>query len=143
LARELKRDDELVSELRARFAERGWKMPENNVRQADVIEGAEVLRNKRGSAPGQFLHTYYMGKMKTVALLPGPPTELKGMFEEQIIERLRKVLPPLCIATRELKIAMIGESMVDKRAAPIYTKRTDVETTILAGTPGEVQLHLR
>jgi nicotinamide-nucleotide amidase len=143
LGRTIRRDEEIVNWLRARFAERGLKMPENNAQQGDVIEGAEVLPNKRGSAPGQFLYTLYLGKMRAILLLPGPPGELKSMFEEQCQERLRKIVPPLHIATRELRIAMIGESMVDKRAAPIYTKRADVETTILAGTPGEVQLHLR
>jgi nicotinamide-nucleotide amidase len=143
LNRQLRRDEKIVDRLRARFAERGWKMPENNARQGDVIDGAEVLPNKRGSAPGQFLRADYMGRGRVLVLLPGPPQELRSLFEEQCMERLRKVLPPLHIATRELKIAMIGESLADKRAAPIYSKRTDVETTILAGTPGEVQLHLR
>ncbi len=143
LGRELKRDESIVDWLRARFAERGWKMPENNARQGDVIEGAEVLTNKRGSAPGQFLQADYLNKQRIIILLPGPPVELKGLFEEQCVERLRQIVPLQYIATRELKIAMIGESMADKRAAPIYKKRTDVETTILAGTPGEVQLHLR
>jgi len=143
LGRELKRDESIVDWLRARFAERGWKMPENNARQGDVIEGAEVLTNKRGSAPGQFLQADYLNKQRIIILLPGPPVELKGLFEEQCVERLRQIVPRQYIATRELKIAMIGESMADKRAAPIYKKRTDVETTILAGTPGEVQLHLR
>lgn len=59
------------------------------------------------------------------------------------MSRLRQIVPPLHIACRELKIAMLGESMVDHRAAPIYKAHSDVETTILAGTPGEVQLHLR
>ncbi len=143
LGRQLRRDEEIVAWLRARFAERGLKMPENNERQGDVMEGAEVLPNKRGSAPGQFLYTLYMGKMRAILLLPGPPAELTSMFEAQCVERLRRLLPSLFIATRELKIAMIGESLADKRAAPIYSKRSDVETTILAGTPGEVQLHLR
>ena len=60
-----------------------------------------------------------------------------------VFERLRRLVPAQHIATRELKIGMIGESMVDKRAAPIYKAAQGVETTILAGTPGEVQLHLR
>ena len=143
LGRELKRDESIVDWLRARFAERGWKMPENNVRQGDVIEGAEVLANKRGSAPGQFLQADYLNRQRVIILLPGPPVELKALFEEQCLGRLRQIVPLQYIATRELKIAMIGESMADKRAAPIYKKRTDVETTILAGNPGEVQLHLR
>ncbi|MGE5321764.1 MAG: competence/damage-inducible protein A [Actinomycetota bacterium] len=139
----LHRDPQMVEALRARFAARGWKMSENNERQGDVIEGAEVLANARGSAPGQFLHIKDEGGEAIVILLPGPPHELKAMFEEQCLFRLRRLTPPRYISTRELKIAMIGESMADKRAAAIYKLRTDVETTILAGTPGEVQLHLR
>lgn len=143
LGRSLRRDQQIVQELRARFAARGWKMSENNERQGDVIDGAEVMQNARGSAPGQFIHIQDAGGEAIVLLLPGPPHELMGMFEEQALFRLRRLTPPRHIATRELKIAMIGESAVDKRASAIYKPRTDVETTILAGTPGEVQLHLR
>jgi competence/damage-inducible protein CinA-like protein len=143
LGRGLRRDEEYVAWLRARFAERGWQMSDNNAKQGDIIDGAEKLLNKRGSAPGQWLQADCGGANKVIILLPGPPLELQSMFEEQCLDRLRRVVPPLSIATRELKIAMIGESLADKRAAPIYKKHTDVETTILAGTPGEVQLHLR
>lgn len=143
LGRKLHRDPQIVEALRARFSARGWKMSDNNERQGDVIQGAEVLPNARGSAPGQFLHIHDEGGEAIVILLPGPPHELKAMFEEQCLFRLRRLTPPRYIATRELKIAMIGESMADKRAAAIYKQRTDVDTTILAGTPGEVQLHLK
>lgn len=143
LGRPLHRDQQYVEWLRARFAERGWSMPENNARQGDVVEGAEVLPNKRGSAPGQWIQTDYEGGKRAILLLPGPPKELTSLFEEHCLSRLRQFIPPLHIASRELKIAMIGESMVDQRAAPIYKQHSDVETTILAGTPGEVQLHLR
>jgi len=143
LCRPLQRHARIVEDLRARFAARGWKMPDNNERQADVITGAQVLENKRGSAPGQFLHIDDENGTAIIILLPGPPKELSGMFEEQCVPLLRDILPGQFIATRELKIAMIGESMVDKRAAPIYKAHAGVETTILAGTPGEVQLHLR
>jgi nicotinamide-nucleotide amidase len=143
LGRSMRRHARLVEDLRARFAARGWKMPENNERQGDVIEGADVLENKRGSAPGQFLHIDDVNGNAILMLLPGPPGELTAMFEEQCLPRLRELVPQQSIATRELKIAMIGESMADKRAAPIYKTHSEVETTILAGTPGEVQLHLR
>lgn len=143
LGRPLQRHARIVEDLRARFAARGWKMAENNERQGDVITGAEVLDNKRGSAPGQFLHIDDEHGNAIIFLLPGPPGELMAMFEEQCQQRLRALLPRQHIATRELKIAMIGESMADKRAAPIYKAHAEVETTILAGTPGEVQLHLR
>jgi nicotinamide-nucleotide amidase len=143
LGRGMRRDQEYVEWLRARFAERGWQMSENNAKQGDIIEGADKLTNMRGSAPGQWLQFQSDGEQKIIILLPGPPPELETMFMEQCLERLRDVLPHFHIATKELKIAMIGESLADKRAAPIYKKHTDVETTILAGTPGEVQLHLR
>jgi nicotinamide-nucleotide amidase len=143
LGRPLKRHARIVEDLRARFAARGWKMAENNERQGDVIDGADALDNKRGSAPGQFLHINDQHGHAIIVLLPGPPHELRGMFEEHVFERLKRLVPAQHIATRELKIGMIGESMVDKRAAPIYKAAQGVETTILAGSPGEVQLHLR
>jgi nicotinamide-nucleotide amidase len=142
LGLELKRDPEIAAWLYTRFAARRMKMAENNLKQADVIAGAEVLKNPRGSAPGQFLQTEFQGKPKILMMLPGPPRELHPMFEEQCIGRLRQLLPPRNIATRVLKIALIPESEADRRAAPIYTRFPEVATTILAHR-GEIQLHLR
>ncbi|HKD13838.1 MAG TPA: competence/damage-inducible protein A [Candidatus Angelobacter sp.] len=142
LGLELNRDPEISAWLYARFASRRIKMAENNLKQADVIAGAEVLKNPRGSAPGQFLETEFQGKPKIVILLPGPPREIHPMFEEQCMERLRKILPERHIATRVLKIALIPESEADRRAAPIYKRHSDIETTILAHR-GEIHLHLR
>ena len=138
----LRRDPRLEEELRARFAAHGWKMADNNLQQADVIAGAEVLANARGTAPGQFLRAEFRGKQKVVMLLPGPPHEILPMFDGACVERLRSIAPPRNIATRVLRIAMVGESLADKRAAAIYKEHTDVQTTILAGA-GEVQFHLR
>ena len=139
---ELKKNPDIVAALYKRFAERRIKMPPNNERQADVLSGAEVLPNPNGTAPGQWLDTTVDGERRIVILLPGPPRELKPMFEAECMRRLEAVVPPQFIATKELRIAMIGESDVDHRAAPIYTRYEDVETTILAGA-GEVQLHLK
>ena len=143
LGLELKRDPEIVAGLFAFFSSRKVKMPENNLKQADVIAGAEVLRNPRGTAPGQFLEADYQGRRKIVMLLPGPPREILPMFDEQCMPRLRKLVPPQHIATRVLKLAMIGEGDADRRAAPIYTQHPQVQTTILANTGGEIQFHLR
>ena len=137
----LHRDSELVESLEKRFAARGWKMAPNNVKQADVISGATILPNANGTAPGQWITGKYEGQERIVMLLPGPPFELKAMFDEQCRERLRAKLPAQFIATRVLKISGMGESQCDARVAPIYTQYTDVQTTILAGA-GEVQLHL-
>lgn len=138
----LNRDAEICEWLRHLFASRGYQMAENNLRQADVIEGAETLKNSRGTAPGQFLQAQFEGKNKIVLLLPGPPHEILPMFDDQCMERLKKIVPVHYMATRVLKVAMIGESQVDRRAAPIYKPHADVQTTILAHG-GEVQLHLR
>ena len=132
---------EIIAELYKWFAARRAPMPKNNERQADVIEGAEVIRNPLGTAPAQWLATECNGLPRYVMLLPGPPRELKPLFETEFMPRLRRVLPPAAVARRVLKIAMLGESVADSIAAPIYSQRTDVQTTILA-SGGEVQLHL-
>jgi len=138
----LRRDDGILIQLEKRFAARGWKMAANNSKQADVLEGATVLPNPNGTAPGQWLSGKFEGRERIVVLLPGPPHELKALFEAECRERLRAKLPPAFIATRVLKVAMLGESHVDARVAPIYKRFTDVQTTILAGA-GEIQLHFK
>jgi nicotinamide-nucleotide amidase len=137
----LRRNPEIVGSLYARFAARRIQMTDNNARQADVLEGSEILENPRGTAPGQWLDTVFGDHRKLIILLPGPPNEVKAMFDEQVLERLRGLVPKRGIATRTLKLAMIGESAADARIAPIYTKYKDVETTILAHT-GDITLNL-
>src|ERR1700731_956933 len=138
----LKRDQEILAAIEQRFATRGWKMSPNNSKQADVLEGATVLPNPNGTAPGQWLSGKFDGRERIVILLPGPPHELKALFEAECRERLRATLPVAFLATRVLKVAMLGESHVDARVAPIYKRFSDVQTTILAGA-GEIQLHFQ
>jgi nicotinamide-nucleotide amidase len=138
----LRRDPEILTRLEQRFAERGWKMSANNTKQADVLEGASVLPNPNGTAPGQWLSGNFDGREHIIVLLPGPPHELKALFEAEVRERLRAKVPPAFLAVRTLKIAMLGESAVDARVAPIYKRYSDVETTILAGA-GEIELHFK
>ena len=68
--------------------------------------------------------------------------ELRGLFEGECVARLQARVPPQYIAIRELKVALLPESQVDARVAPIYKTFSDVQTTILAGA-GEIQLHFR
>jgi nicotinamide-nucleotide amidase len=138
----VRRDAEILTQLEARFASRGWKMASNNVKQADVLDGATVLGNPNGTAPGQWLSGQFDGREHIVVLLPGPPFELKAMFEAEVRERLRAKVPPAFLVTRTLKVAMLGESAVDARVSPIYKRYADVETTILAGA-GEIELHFK
>lgn len=141
LGLKLHRDPEILEKLQQRFAARGYQMTPNNAQQADLVTGAFVLPNRNGTAPGQWISGQYEGRERLIILLPGPPFELRALFEEQCFERLRAKLPPAYIATRVLKVAMLGESLVDSRAAPIYKRYPDVQTTILAGA-GEVQFNL-
>ncbi len=136
----LRRDETLLAALKMRFADRGIDMPANNHKQADVLDGGVVLPNRNGSAVGQLIETTVEGKPRIIILLPGPPGELKALFTEQCRPRLAASLPPTHIARRLLRMALIPESQVDARTAPVYSQYTDVETTILAGS-GEIQLH--
>jgi nicotinamide-nucleotide amidase len=138
----LHRDETVLAAIEQRFAARGWKMSPNNEKQADVLEGGTVLPNSNGTAPGQWLSGKFDGRERIVILLPGPPHELKPLFEAECRERLRSKLPPAFLATRVLKVAMLGESQVDARVSPIYKRFEEVQTTILAG-PGEIQLHFK
>jgi len=137
---ELRRDPSILADLYKRFAARQMVMPPNNAKQADVLEGATVLANPKGSAPGQIFDAIVNGFRKIVILLPGPPGELKPLFEQVVKPLLAATLPTRHLARRMLRMALIPESHVDARTAPIYKEYDDIETTILAGH-GEIQLH--
>ncbi len=137
----LRRNQEIVAALYARFASRRIQITDNNTKQGDVLEGAAALTNNAGTAPGQWLDTVHNGHRKLVVLLPGPPSEMKPMFEAEVLPRLTEAIPRRYFATRTLKAAMIGESACDARIAPIYKQYADVETTILAHL-GDIQLNL-
>jgi nicotinamide-nucleotide amidase len=133
-------DPAILTALYKRFAARQMAMPPNNAKQADVLDGATLLENKNGSAPGQYLDTIVNGHRKIVILLPGPPRELKPLFDESCRPRLEASLPSRHLAKRTLRMALIPESVVDARTSPIYQQYPDIETTILAGS-AEIQLH--
>jgi nicotinamide-nucleotide amidase len=137
----LRRDAAQVAALHARAATWRITMPQNNLKQADVLECATVLPNANGSAPGQWLDVTFDGYRKLLMLVPGPPNECKPLFETECLPRLRASVPQRHIAKRTLRAAMIPESQADKMLAPIYTTYPDVETTILAHA-GDIQLTL-
>jgi nicotinamide-nucleotide amidase len=136
----LQRHPGVLASIQRRFAARHMEMPPNNARQADVLDTAELLLNRNGSAPGQFLDTVFDSFRKIVVLLPGPPKELKPLFDDEVKPRLTAMLPRKFMARRVLRMALIPESAVDARTAPLYKQFPDVETTILAGH-AEIQLH--
>ena len=137
LGRGIHRDPAILDALKTRFARYLRQMAAVNEKQADVIEGAVVLPNARGTAPGQRLEQG--GRL--LFLLPGPPGEMMPMFTEQVLPVVRERAGGTVIRTRVLRIAAMAESDVEQAVAPIYKTFTNPRTTIL-GAAGQVELHL-
>ncbi len=137
LKRRLILDDDILEKLKARFAKRGIVMSENNSRQALVLERAEVLPNPNGTAPGILIEE---GKC-IIAIMPGPPREMKPMFDASVAPVLKQRVGDVLILRRKLNIFGLGESAVDELAAPVYTKYRNPSTTILF-KDGQIELHL-
>ena len=141
LKRPLHEDAAIVDRLRARFAARGLDMPAINRRQAMVPDGADVLPNPNGTAPGLWLER----DERVVVLLPGPTSEMKPMLDAVVRERLAPRGAGTRLYTRVVRIAGLPESHVDARAQPVYSRwraeEQPMDVTILA-TPGTIDLHL-
>lgn len=138
LGRKLVLSLEQESVLISRFRQINRPMAKNNLRQAYLLEDAEAMPNPHGTAPGQFLSTDH----GALALLPGPPRELQPMLINQLIPRLRHVVPPQVIRARSFRITGMGESDLDTLIAPVYTKYTNPVTTVLS-SPGDLFVHLQ
>jgi nicotinamide-nucleotide amidase len=141
VGRPLHEHADLVENIAARFARRGLKMPDVNRRQGQVIEGAVVLANPNGTAPGQYLEH----GDQIIVLLPGPPRELQPMLNALCEGQLASKAATDRVYRTSLFIAGRTESHVEEAVQPLYAKwRSEpepIETTILA-TPGQIELHL-
>jgi nicotinamide-nucleotide amidase len=135
LGRSLHQDDEVLASLERRFQALGWKMPEVNRRQAQVVDGAEVLTNPRGTAPGLRLESGGC----TLFLFPGVPMELEGLMASELEPWLAARSGGGARETAVLKIAGLPESVVEERIAPAYEEFGREAITILAGV-GEIRL---
>ena len=138
LGREMVFHPEILENIEALFRSFKRQMADINRRQAYILEGAEVLHNDNGTAPGQ----WFEDDDGILVLLPGPPRELEPMFEQQCMPRLERLESPHEYHTVFLRVVGVSESEVDQRIAPIYTAESRVATTILSA-PGDIQIHLR
>ncbi len=138
LDRKLVFHTEIADQLEQRFRQANRKMSEVNRRQAFIIEGAVILPNDRGTAPGQWIDD----SETSIILLPGPPHELKAMFARQCLQRLARIVPKQVIRTLVFRVAGMAESDLDQTISPVYKKYENPVTTILAGE-GDIQIHLR
>ena len=137
IGRKLVYHEEIEEELRERFMRWGREMPEINKRQAYVIEGARILPNPNGSACGMLVEK----DGRFLAVFPGPPRELKPMFEQFVYPELSRLTAAIVFRKRILKISGLGESAIDEAIAPIYSQYKDVQTSILFNK-SEVEVHL-
>jgi nicotinamide-nucleotide amidase len=137
----LDEDAAIVDGIERRFAARGWKMPTVNRRQAQVPRGAVVLANPHGTAPGLWIEH---GE-SVIALVPGPPREMKPMIDGEVRARLQPLAGGVRLHRRMVRVSGKGESAVEEVVQPIYSQWTaeqpPIDTTILASL-GQVELHV-
>ncbi len=135
--RRLLLNEKVLDAIRTKFLSLGRQMPEINSRQAMVIDGAEVLDNPNGSAPGMYIEH----EGHSVVLLPGPPREMHPMFENFVLPKLAAKAGDVRVVRRVLRVAGLGESAVDEKIAPVYTQYKNPQTTILFNR-SEIEIHL-
>lgn len=136
LGKKLIRDKKAEQEIADYFALRGRIPTDNNWKQADVIEGCEILYNKNGTAPGIFVSE---GE-KTVILLPGPPLELKSMFTDSVMPKLQQKCGQV-FYSQTVKIVGPGESSVETQILDMLDTQDNPTIAPYAKT-GEVHLRV-
>lgn len=137
--RPLRRDPALVAALSADLQARGLAVSETQLRQAYLPEGAEALPNPHGTAPGIWVE--HEGRV--VCALPGPPVELRQMFESQVEPRLRARMAPgtPALHRRTLKVCGLPEAEVEDRLADLIARQADPTIAPYARS-GEIHLRL-
>lgn len=121
--------------LRNRFAGRGQPMPERNLKQAWLIPSARAIPNPRGTAPGWWVEK----DGKIIIAMPGPPTEMSRMWEEEVAPELLSRSPGVVLVTRTIKTAGIGEGQLDELISPLL-KSTNPSIGVYARADG---VHVR
>ncbi|MBI2002316.1 MAG: competence/damage-inducible protein A [candidate division NC10 bacterium] len=138
LDRPLHLDPDVLAHIERRFAHRKIPMTQNNRKQAMVPEGAEVLHNPNGTAPGLFLKD----RGCCVACLPGVPAEMKPMLTEQVIPRIRETFGIQSrIVSRVLKTCGISESKLDHAIGDYFREMQNPTIGVLAHA-GEIHVRL-
>ncbi|MGQ9617732.1 MAG: competence/damage-inducible protein A [Candidatus Aminicenantia bacterium] len=136
LGRRLIFKEDIVERIAGRYRMRGREMPEINIRQGFVIEGAEVIPNPVGTAPGMWIEE---NSFKMV-VLPGPPSEMIPMFDSYVLPKLRE-LSPYFMSREILKVAGLTETEVDSKISEISMKAKNTSVSILA-SPGIIEIHI-
>lgn len=122
--------------IRKFFADRGTEPTDNNWKQAMLPEGAIVMENHNGTAPGVIMET----EKAKVILLPGPPNELHPMFEESVVPYLTG-LDSRVICSQTVKICGVGESKAETMVKDLIDGQTNPTIATYAKT-GEVHIRV-
>lgn len=140
----LHHDAAIMAAIATRAARRGFRLTDRTSRQAEVPQGATVLPNENGSAPGLYLaaNAAYAKKSPHLFLLPGPPRELQPMFKSSVLPILREIVPQESATDRRTyRIAGMGESLVEEAIGERLLEITGIEIGYCA-RPGEVDLRI-
>jgi nicotinamide-nucleotide amidase len=119
LERRLVLDPQLLAGIEARFQRLGRPMPEINKSQAEVPEGATILPNPRGTAPGLWVED---ARGRVAVLLPGVPREMRGLLADEVLPRLERRQQGgtrRVVRSRTLRTTGIAESALAERIGPI------------------------
>jgi competence/damage-inducible protein CinA-like protein len=142
LGLKLHHDPAILRAIQERAARRGFRLTDRVARQADVPEGATVLPNEHGSAPGLYFAADTAKKRPHLFLLPGPPRELHPMFRAFVRLILRGIVPAVgTIGRRTFRIAGMGESLVEEAVGAQLLELSGLELGYCA-RPGEIDLRL-
>ena len=144
LGLELRHDAAIMAAIATRAARRGFRLTDRTSRQAEVPQGATVLPNENGSAPGLYLAANAASAKKSphLFLLPGPPRELQPMFKSSVLPILREIVPQESATDRRTyRIAGMGESLVEEAIGERLLEITGIELGYCA-RPGEVDLRI-
>ncbi len=128
--------EESKAALTEYFEKRGIEMTDNNMKQAYVPEDSIVLPNPNGTAPGIIINS----DNKHVVLMPGPPNELKPMFETSVIPYLNSLEPGI-IYSQTVKICGVGESKAEDMIKDLIDTQTNPTLATYAKT-GEVHIRV-
>jgi|SRR4051794_32057687 len=138
----LEHDPAILLAIQARAARRGFRLTDRVARQADVPDGATVLPNEHGSAPGLYLPADAAKRRPHLFLLPGPPRELHPMFRDSVLPILRGIVPSAAAMDRRMfRIAGLGESLVEEAVGAELLALRGLELGYCA-RPGEIDLRL-
>lgn len=136
LGLELLPNNEAINRIKSYFESSGRKMPECNLKQGYVPEGGRIIENDNGTAPGIIIEK----GGKTVIMLPGPPKELKPMFDKSVIPYLEKRTSST-IKSKILRVIGIGESAVEELLKNIFNEQSN-PTIAPYAKDGEVHLRI-